>query len=177
MRVARSKNPDGPYYDAAGHNMLDAKGKDGSFFDDKAIEPYGVKLMGGYSFASQSEKGTGYVSPGHNSVFYDGKTKRSYLIFHTRFPNRGEEHEVRVHQLYMNKDGWPVAAPYRYAGEPDTHIPAAAASGAYKLIQHGKDITATIKTPKTSSLTTTAPFPGNDRNLDNNGQQAKPELT
>ncbi|MCP1531663.1 glycoside hydrolase family 43 protein [Bacillus velezensis] len=152
MRVARSKNPDGPYYDAAGHNMLDAKGKDGSFFDDKAIEPYGVKLMGGYSFASQSEKGTGYVSPGHNSVFYDGKTKRSYLIFHTRFPNRGEEHEVRVHQLYMNKDGWPVAAPYRYAGEPDTHIPAAAASGTYKLIQHGKDITATIKTPKNIQL-------------------------
>ncbi len=152
MRVARSKNPVGPYYDAAGHNMLDAKGKDGSFFDDKAIEPYGVKLMGGYSFASQSEKGTGYVSPGHNSVFYDGKTKRSYLIFHTRFPNRGEEHEVRVHRLYMNKDGWPVAAPYRYAGEPDTHISADAASGAYKLIQHGKDITATIKTPKTIRL-------------------------
>lgn len=52
----------------------------------------------------------------------------------------------------MNKDGWPVAAPYRYAGEPDTHIPAAAASGAYKLIQHGKDITATIKTPKNIQL-------------------------
>lgn len=74
----------------------------------------------------------------------------------------------------MNKDGWPVATPYRYAGEPDTHIPPAAASGTYKLIQHGKDITATIKTPKTSGLTTTAPFPGNDRNLDNNGQQQSP---
>lgn len=52
----------------------------------------------------------------------------------------------------MNKDGWPVAAPYRYAGEPDTHISAAAALGTYKLIQHGKDITATIKTSKTIRL-------------------------
>ncbi|KXZ23337.1 endo-alpha-(1-_5)-L-arabinanase [Bacillus nakamurai] len=160
IRAARSKNPDGPYYDAAGHNMLDAKGKDGTFFDDKAIEPYGVKLMGSYNFAAQTEKGTGCVSPGHNSVFYDDKTKRTYLIFHTRFPNRGEEHEVRVHQLYMNKDGWPLTAPYRYTGESLENISKTAASGTYKLIQPEKDITAAIKTPKTVRLNTNGTISG-----------------
>src|SRR5690625_5461594 len=52
--------------------------------------------------------GTGYVSPGHNSVYYDEQTEEQYLIFHTRFPERGEEHEIRVHQMFMNDDGWPV---------------------------------------------------------------------
>lgn len=86
--------------------MLDVRGKGGTFFDDRSIEPYGVKLMGDYTFETENEKGTGYVSPDHNSAYYDEKTGRSYLIFHTRFPGRGEEHEVRVHKLFMNKDGW-----------------------------------------------------------------------
>ncbi|MCG8396185.1 glycoside hydrolase family 43 protein [Bacillus atrophaeus] len=145
MRVVRSKKPDGPYYDAEGHNMIDVKGKDGTFFDDKSIEPYGVKLMGSYSFATQNEKGTGYVSPGHNSAYYDEKTGNSYLIFHTRFPDRGEEHEVRVHQLFMNKDGWPIAAPYRYAGEKLEKVKQKDITGKYQIIQHGKDISADIK--------------------------------
>ncbi|MGW8459188.1 glycoside hydrolase family 43 protein [Bacillus atrophaeus] len=145
MRVVRSKKPDGPYYDAEGHNMIDVKGKDGTFFEDKSIEPYGVKLMGSYSFTTQNEKGTGYVSPGHNSAYYDEKTGRSYLIFHTRFPDRGEEHEVRVHQLFMNKDGWPIAAPYRYAGEKLEKVKQKDVTGKYQIIQHGKDISADIK--------------------------------
>ncbi|MCY8932046.1 glycoside hydrolase family 43 protein [Bacillus atrophaeus] len=145
MRVVRSKKPDGPYYDAEGHNMIDVKGKDGTFFDDKSIELYGVKLMGSYSFTTQNEKGAGYVSPGHNSAYYDEKTGNSYLIFHTRFPDRGEEHEVRVHQLFMNKDGWPIAAPYRYAGEKLEKVKQKEVTGKYQIIQHGKDISADIK--------------------------------
>ncbi|OEI76318.1 endo-alpha-(1-_5)-L-arabinanase [Bacillus subtilis] len=145
IRVARSKKPDGPYYDAEGNPMLDVRGKEGTFFDDRSIEPYGVKLMGSYTFEKENEKGTGYVSPGHNSAYYDEKTGRSYLIFHTRFPGRGEEHEVRVHQLFMNKDGWPVAAPYRYAGETLKEVKQKDITGTYKLIQHGKDISADIK--------------------------------
>lgn len=145
LRVARSKKPDGPYYDAEGNSMLDVRGKEGTFFDDRSIEPYGVKLMGSYSFETEKEKGTGYVSPGHNSAYYDEKTGRSYLIFHSRFPGRGEEHEVRVHQMFMNKDGWPVTAPYRYAGETLKEVKQKDITGTYKLIQHGKDISADIK--------------------------------
>ncbi|MCL2031029.1 MAG: family 43 glycosylhydrolase, partial [Oscillospiraceae bacterium] len=92
IRVCRSKNPDGPYEDALGQDMLSCRGAVNSFFDDNAIEPYGVKLMGGYQFRhEEGEPGrtTGYLSPGHNSAYYDAESGRYFLIFHTRFTQRG----------------------------------------------------------------------------------------
>src|SRR5690625_7669287 len=97
MRDVRSKNPHDPYYDAAGNEMPDVKGAEGTFFDDRSIEPYGVKLMGNYLFErnlGEPETGidTGYVSPGHNSVYYDEQKEEQYIILHTRLPVRGEAH-------------------------------------------------------------------------------------
>jgi arabinan endo-1,5-alpha-L-arabinosidase len=123
-------------------------------FDDTRIAPHGQKLMGNVQFALASgETGTaeGYVSPGHNSAYYDAGLDKYFLIFHTRFPNRGEQHEIRVHQLLFNSAGWPVAAPFRYA--PLSLSPTAMVAdvlnadvaGAYKFIDHGKDISATVK--------------------------------
>lgn len=153
IRVARSKHPDGPYYDAEGNDMIDAKADPSlPLFDDRSIEPYGVKLMGNHLFRRAAGdpgegSGTGYVSPGHNSAYYDPETGKYYLIFHSRFPDRGEEHEIRVHQMFMNADGWPVVAPYRYAGESGGKVKVAAKdiAGEYKLINHAKDISAGIK--------------------------------
>lgn len=54
----------------------------------------------------------------------------------------------------------PAEAPYCCAGEPDTHISAAAAAGTCKLIQHGKAITAAIKIPKTIRLNTNGTISG-----------------
>jgi hypothetical protein len=76
------------------------------------------------------------------------------LIFHTRFVGRGEQHEVRVHQLYFNDQGWPVAAPHRFAGESAAGFTAAQIPGRFKLINHGKDIAATVHE---SVLVTLAP--------------------
>lgn len=48
----------------------------------------------------------------------------------------------------MNQDGWPVFAPYRYAGEEakeSKKVTPNDAAGDYKLIQHGKDISSLIK--------------------------------
>lgn len=73
IRVARSKNPDGPYYDAEGHPMINVRGKEGTLFDDRSIEPYGVKLMGNFLFKNKGGSDAGYVSPGHNSAYYDEK--------------------------------------------------------------------------------------------------------
>lgn len=154
MRVVRSKNPDGPFYDAEGNDMREVKADPSlPLFDDRSIEPYGVKLMGNYLFKRLigdpgTGIGTGAVSPGHNSVYYDERNGRTFLIFHSRFPQRGEEHEIRVHELYMNQDGWPVSAAYRYAGEEakeSKKITPNDAAGDYKLIQHGKDISSVIK--------------------------------
>ncbi|MDQ0256054.1 arabinan endo-1,5-alpha-L-arabinosidase [Evansella vedderi] len=150
MRVARSENPDGPYYDAEGNLMSEVRGAPGTFFDDRSIEPYGVKQMGNFLFKRElGEPGTGighgYVSPGHNSVYTDEETGQMFMFFHTRFPERGEQHEIRVHQMFMNKDGWPVIAPYRYAGEELEKVNRQDVIGDYKFINHGKDISAEIK--------------------------------
>jgi arabinan endo-1,5-alpha-L-arabinosidase len=154
LRVARSKAPDGPYVDAKGTDMATVKGAPNTLFDDASITPYGQKLMGNHQFAqADGETGTplGYVSPGHNSAYYDASSGKYFLIFHTRFPGQGELHEVRVHEMFVNNDGWPVVAPLRYAPlSKATPAVAAAvtsadAAGAYKMVNHGKDISAAIK--------------------------------
>jgi len=154
MRVARSRQPDGPYVDGGGTDMSTVKGATGTMFDDTSIAPYGMKLAGNYQYAvATGESGTaiGYVSPGQNSAYFDTTTQQYFLIFHTRFPGTGEYHEVRVHEMHMNADGWLVAAALRYAplslASPaqTADISATQAAGTYKLVNHGKDITATIK--------------------------------
>ncbi|OKP91904.1 endo-alpha-(1-_5)-L-arabinanase [Paenibacillus helianthi] len=157
IRVARSKNPDGPFEDSEGKAMLDAKGTAGVLFDDPAYSPYGVKLMGNFEFTNAGldpeANREGYISPGHNSAYYDAKSGQYFLIFHTRFPGRGEEHEVRVHQMFMNTDGWPVVAPHRYSGEKIGKYTAEEISGGYGYINHGKEISAKVTGSKPIELT------------------------
>ena len=146
IRVCRSRNPDGPYEDAL-RPMINCGGQDGTFFNDPDYEGYGVKLMGGYCFENlEGDKASGrlaYRSPGHNSAYYDPETGRYFLIFHTRFADRGETFRVRVHQMMMNEDGWPVVLPQRYAGEMPEPVPEAEQPGVYKVILHGRDINKT----------------------------------
>ncbi|WP_428820199.1 LamG-like jellyroll fold domain-containing protein [Microbulbifer sp. MCCC 1A16149] len=143
IRIARSKAPDGPFLDAEGNDMVNARGNWDS------IAPYGVKMMGGFEFASDvgdSVDSRGYLAPGHNSAYYDEETGKHLLITHTRFPNRGEQHSVRVHELYVNADGWLVASPQRYAPiEGDNIVDSNDLNGTYKFINHGKDINRTAK--------------------------------
>lgn len=148
IRVARSKSPDGPFMDAEGTDMAIVKADASKpLFDDRSIEPYGVKVMGNHLWRDPLGEGreTGYVSPGHNSAYYDENTGNYYLIFHTRFPRKGEHHEVRVHQFYFNEEGWPVVSPFRYAGEPDGKGGEEHIAGDYELVNHGKDISFEIK--------------------------------
>ncbi|SDK11405.1 arabinan endo-1,5-alpha-L-arabinosidase [Paenibacillus sp. OK060] len=161
IRVARSKTPDGPFLDAEGNDMINVKAdKDKPLFDDRSIEPFGVKLLGNFLFQRQigdpgTGQGIGYVSPGHNSAYVDAETGKQFLIFHSRFPGRGEEYEVRVHEMHMNSEGWPVVSPYRYAGlEEDTAaLKTQDIAGQYKWVNHGKEITAEIKSSQTVQFT------------------------
>jgi arabinan endo-1,5-alpha-L-arabinosidase len=181
IRVARSQSPDGPYFDAAGNDMSQVKGNPGVLFDDSRIAPYGQKLMGNYQFAlaaGETGPALGYVSPGHNSALYEAERGQYFLIFHTRFPGRGEQHEVRVHELLFNESGWPVVAPLRYAPLSLSATPlspavsSADAQGSYKYIDHGKDITATTRTSQTIRLsadsTVTGAVSGTWRHKGNN---------
>lgn len=118
MRVFRSENPDGPYVDARGTSAVFK-----SFMTDfgpSANDNRGVNIFGAYGEWGNMAKGSyGERSQGHNSIIAaeDGRT---YLVYHTRFQNRGEEHQVRVHQVFQNEDGWLVAAPFEYTGEQVT---------------------------------------------------------
>jgi len=149
IRVCRSKNPDGPFEDCSGKDMIYCHGANGTTFDDQSIEPYGTKLMGNFNFV---DSGLGYVSPGHNSTYYDENTNKYYIVFHTRFPATGEQHQVRVHQMFINSDGWPVIAPHRYAGETIGKYNLDQISGDYAYVNHGIDISANIKSSSRISL-------------------------
>ena len=150
IRVCRSKNPDGPYEDALGQQMIKCGGRPGTFFNDPDYEGYGVKLLGGYCFENVASDANqfrlAYRSPGHNSAFYDAETGRYFLVFHTRFAGSGESFKVRVHQMAMNEEGWPVVLPQRYAGE--TIAAPANKTGLYKVILHERDINKTEHTSK-----------------------------
>jgi beta-xylosidase len=156
IRLGRSRKPDGPYFDAAGNELTDVAGAPGTLFDDASIAPFGVKVMGNWQFLPVSGEPatttTGYRSPGHNSAYYDSATGQYFLVFHTRFVGRGEEHQVRVHQLYLNADGWLVAAPHRYAGESLTLQHQNQVPGEYKFINHGKAISPTVNTSAVITL-------------------------
>lgn len=156
IRVSRSTNPNGPYLDAKGTDMRNVKANPSvPLFDTATLEPHGVKLMGNHVFTGTNNQ-LGYVSPGHNSAYRKAATGQYFLIFHTRFPGRGEEHEVRTHEFFFNADGWPVVSPLRYAEKIDANnasqsrsvLEAVAASeiaGTYQLVNHGKDISANVR--------------------------------
>ncbi|MDO3384561.1 LamG-like jellyroll fold domain-containing protein [Gilvimarinus sp. SDUM040013] len=138
IRVARSRNPDGPYLDAAGNDVANARG------NWESIAPYGNKMMGGFIFQSlpgSDAESRGYLAPGHNSAYYDESTGQHFLITHTRFPGRGEGHAIRVHEMWVNNDGWLVASPQRYAPiEGENIVDYQDIVGDFQIIDHGKDI-------------------------------------
>lgn len=132
MRVFRSEQITGPYADEAGNSAVYTKECNNLF------EQVGVRLMGSYDWTGSREI---RVAQGHNSAFVaeDGKI---YLIYHSRFAGGkngiAEAHEVRVQQLFVNEDGWLVAAPYEYAGEElsKTGYSMEEMCGSYEFIVH-----------------------------------------
>ena len=138
----RSEKPDGPYLDARGTDAVFASYK--LDFGPDANDNRGVNIFGAYGdWGNQTKGKNSERSQGHNSIIAaeDGRT---YLVYHTRFQNRGEEHEVRVHQVFQNEDGWLVAAPFEYTGETvksadiatSQQVPTTQVAGSYKLLTH-----------------------------------------
>ncbi|MFJ5760239.1 lipocalin-like domain-containing protein [Neobacillus sp. NPDC093182] len=149
MRQFRSKNPDGPYVDAKGNPAVFPESFDigvGNFPSNKDHKDIGNKMIGNFLFKRDLGEagtgiGTGYLSPGHNSYLIDEELGKEFIVTHTRFPQQGEMHEVRVHQTFKNNDQWPVPTPYRYAGETIEKVSEADVTGDFKYINHGKEIT------------------------------------
>lgn len=128
IRCFRSKEVDGTYEDAAGQNL-------GAVVDHA---PYGLKMIGNYTFPSLTQT---YMAPGHNSAFVDDDGKK-YIVYHQRFDNGSEYHEPRVHQFFINEDGWPVMAPFATMGESlnQEGFKKNQVIGTYYVVDHGNDI-------------------------------------
>lgn len=138
MRVFRSENPDGPYKDLYNHSAIFSGyvKNYGAGTDNR-----GTKLMGAYN--QWGFQTVGECAQGHNSAIAapDGRT---YLVYHTKFNNGTVGHQVRVHQLFLNKQGWIVASPFEYNGEEltDDDIAQGRAcqqqdiAGTYQIIVH-----------------------------------------
>ncbi len=159
MRVFRSQNPNGPFTDSKGTSAV---------FSDWARnfgvggDTRGEKLLGAYN--GWGFMTVGECAQGHNSIIAapDGRT---YLIYHTKFNDGTAGHQVRVHQVFLTKQNWLVAAPFEYNGETLTDADIAGGlmidnvddiPGVYQVLVHkyGMDHAAYEEvTPKAITLT------------------------
>ena len=143
IRIFRSRNPYGPYEDTRSPalNLTSSNWKNS-----------GVKIMGGYQFAQVTGENAlvnrigrnGFLSPGHNSAYYDSATRKYFLIHHTRFVGEGEGHAVRVREMFVNEDGWLVAAPFRYDAGTIRTFNTKQLAGIWKILGHEQDINTTV---------------------------------
>jgi beta-xylosidase len=148
IRVFRSDRPDGDYVDELGNTP---------YYDTYLFNyntSVGVRLFGGYKWRTFT---VGQVAQGHNSAFVDEDGK-AYIVFHTRTTDGTEGHYVKVHQLFVNEDGWLVAAPYGTNGETlADSVDEADFVGDYDLIIHRMDIDyANLATNKAEAVTLNA---------------------
>ena len=152
MRVFRSEKPDGPYLDSQSHDAIFTSYLL-NFGPNENDGNRGVNIFGAYtSWGNQAKGNLGERSQGHNSIIAaeDGRT---YLVYHTRFQNWGESHQVRVHQVFQSKNGWLVAAPFEYTGEEvksgdiatTQQIATDRIAGKYKLLIHDYKLDHTSK--------------------------------
>jgi arabinan endo-1,5-alpha-L-arabinosidase len=122
IREYRSKNPDGPYFDAAGYSATDDRNT-------------GTKLFGNYKFDCLD---TAYLASGHSSCIIDDDGK-IYQVYHTRFNVGHDGYETRMHQMARTETGFLTVLPFEYKGETienKGYTPEEIA-GEYEFIAHG----------------------------------------
>ena len=138
MRIFRSESATGPFVDCNGTSAIFNSYK--LNFSSATQDNRGVLLFGGYKWDAMSGA---ELAQGHNSAFID-KQGRAFVVYHTRFSNGGEGHQVRVHQLFLNDEGWLMAAPFEFDGETVTNeaiaskasIADADIAGDYQFMRH-----------------------------------------
>ena len=149
MRVFRSADITGPYVDASGESAIYSQNPPNNNDGANINGTVGNRLMTYYQWTHMSK---GQVAQGHNSAFVD-TDGRAYVVYHTRFNDGTEGHQVRVHQLFVNEDGWIVAAPFEYAGEKlgkaftDNEV-----AGAYEVLFHTSTNNAKLECVKGQTL-------------------------
>ena len=123
VRVGRSDNPNGPFYDYNGVNINNA-------------EDNGPMILAPYRFEGHS----GWQGISHPAVFDDGNGQ--YYMAHQGRPGENRFYMVlHIRKIHWTEDGWPVVSPERYANVAQTSISANDLSGNYEQIIFGYVVT------------------------------------
>lgn len=115
VRVGRSDNPEGPYYDYFGRNMADTTNN------------YPV-LTYAYRFSGHP----GWAGVGHCSVIREGN--QFFMLHQGRLAPDNHMMVLHVRKMYWTPDGWPVVSPERYAALPNKNIKKRNLSGRWEVI-------------------------------------------
>lgn len=115
VRVGRSDNPQGPFFDYFGKNLTDTT-------NDFPILTYAYRFSGH----------PGWAGVGHCGVI---NNNGKYFMFHQgRLAPDNEMMVLHVREIFWNSDGWPVVSPQRYAGIPDGKIKSKDILGSWEII-------------------------------------------
>ena len=133
MRVFRSKDVKGPYVDVDGSSAIFEK----FILNYWGNTDRGFPIMQNYRWNFWAEDHA-EIANGHNSLLRDDDGGM-YLVYHRKFNNHTGWHNVETHQLFFNKKGWIVAAPFEYHegyGLPKRALDRSDIAGPYKVIMH-----------------------------------------
>ena len=119
--------------------------KGNTVWEEENIQDFGVKLMGNYTLPNLN---AAYMAPGGQSAYTDEDGKK-YVVYHQRFDMGTEYHEPRVHQYFINEEGWPVVAPHATSGESlsEKGYNTDSLKGTFYLLNHGTAVDAEINKP------------------------------
>jgi arabinan endo-1,5-alpha-L-arabinosidase len=132
IRVAVADHITGPYRDFRGNSLTDL---------DAPPSSTGTKVLGSYQF----DGGTGWLAPGHNSVFTQGGpggAPEYFVVHHVRFATDPSQHVVQLRRLFFNAAGWPVISPQPYAGRGSEALTASEpVAGLWRVLRFGPEST------------------------------------
>ena len=146
MRVFRSATINGKYTDPDGTWAVYASGG----FNYGNNTDHGMILMQNYKWSWWT--GVGYVAQGHNSVLTDDDGK-VYLVYHVKYDNKTIQHNVEVHELVANADGWYLAAPFQKSASDALLTGSEDISGNWSVIVHNPVDYANLKVNTDQLLT------------------------
>ena len=121
IRVARSRNPSGPFYDHMGRYVNNTC----TGVDPDAI---GLKIVDCHQF----EDHFGWAATGHNGVLRDGD--RYFISYHTHPTHNMDACAQHIRLMIFDREGWPLVSPCQYTGETRQKIDSSAVPGVYERI-------------------------------------------
>jgi len=98
VRVARSKNIEGPYIDHLANDILQ---------EHDLPNNVGTKIVGSYQFDGD----VAWMAPGHNSIFLEPSSNKTYMVHHVRIASNLHQHLTFIRSIHWLKNGWPVVSP------------------------------------------------------------------